>query len=204
MDPRLPATIASGLQDDIRTGRLPPGSVLRQEELAGRFGVSRQPIRQVIEILRGTGLVAPRRDRSVEVVAPSADAQRELLAVRLLLEQDALARAIPNLHDSDLLQARQIQERLEQADDPAVIEELDTGFHAALYQPCGNLRLLRLIETLRREDLRPYASQPRGSSRRSRWAREHRSLLRACAARDAAQASALLATHLSAPTEGTS
>jgi DNA-binding GntR family transcriptional regulator len=198
MDPRLPEVIAATLQDEIRTGRLPPGSVLRQEELAERFAVSRQPIRQVIEILRGASLVAARRDRSVEVVAPSAEAQRDLLDVRQLLEHEALARALPHLQQRDLLEARQIQERLELADDPAVIEELDSAFHAALYQPCGNARLLRLIDSLRREDRRPYAEQPQGSSHRAQWSREHRALLRACTAREEPTALRVLDTHLTA------
>lgn len=196
MDPRLAETIAARLQADIRSGRLPPGAVLRQEELADRFAVSRQPIRQVLEILRNTGLVVARRDRSVEVIAPTAEARRDLQELRLLVERDALARALPRIGAADLLAARQIQERLELAADPATLEELDTAFHAALYQPCGNARLLRLIETLRREDRTPYAAQPPGSVHRTRWARDHRDLLRACAAADARAALRVLDSHL--------
>ena len=72
MDPRLAVEIVRDLEEDIRQGRLQAGLVLRQESLATRFGVSRQPVRMAIEMLRASGAVALRRDRSVEVVGSSA------------------------------------------------------------------------------------------------------------------------------------
>src|SRR5512135_1194964 len=96
MDPNSASAIAAELQADIRLGRLPPGSVLRQDELAGRFGVSRQPIRLAIETLRAAGLVAARRDRSVEVAGLPPQALGELLALRRLVEREALLLAMPN------------------------------------------------------------------------------------------------------------
>jgi DNA-binding FadR family transcriptional regulator len=55
-------------------------------------------------------------------------------------------------------------------------------------------RLLKLIEDLRREDLRPYHEQPIGSPARAQWSKQHRKLLRACAAGGVADAEAHLAT----------
>lgn len=49
--------ITQALRDEIEAGTLLPGTVLKQEELAARFGVSRQPIRHALERLHETGLL---------------------------------------------------------------------------------------------------------------------------------------------------
>src|SRR5262245_20060521 len=113
MDPSSTLSVADWLREDIRLGRLPPGTVLRQDALAERFGVSRQPIRLALESLRASGLVAVRRDRSVEIVGLSPQAVRDLARVRLLVEREALALAVPNRTERGILEARQLQERLE-------------------------------------------------------------------------------------------
>jgi hypothetical protein len=77
-----------------------------------------------------------------------------------------------------------------------LLEELDVAFHAALYKPCNNARLLVLIEELRREDRGPYREQPAGSATRAKWSRQHRKMLTKCAAGDAASAVAVLEEHL--------
>jgi DNA-binding GntR family transcriptional regulator len=183
------------LQTEIRQGRLPAGSVLRQDELAERFGVSRQPVRLAIEALRSAGLVIPRRDRSVEVAGLSAQALDDLLALRRLAEGQALAGAMGRIDQRNVLEARHLQDRIEIETDPAVLEELDCAFHAALYKSCGNARLLRLVEELRREDRRPYCKQAPGSTPRAKWSRQHRRLLRKYAAGDVKGALAALEDH---------
>jgi DNA-binding GntR family transcriptional regulator len=199
MDPNLATEIARRLEDDIRIGRLSAGSVLRQDVLAARFRVSRQPVRMAIEILRASGAVTLRRDRSVEVVETSTQARRDLLAIRKLLEREALVLAVPQLEEGNLLKARHVQEQIEIENDPKRLEELDCAFHSALYQPCNNARLVKLIEELRREDRGPYHKQPIGSPARAQWSKQHRRLLRACAAGNVASAAAALETHLAAP-----
>ncbi len=177
----------------------PPGAILQQEALAERFAASRQPVRLALEILRANGLVVARRDRSLEVAGLSAEALRELMAIRRLVEREALTLALPASNERDLLEARQIQERIEIETDPAALEELDCAFHTALYRAGGNARLLRLMAELRREDIRPYASQPPGSANRERFARQHRALLHACSVGNLESALAALDDHFAVP-----
>ena len=49
--------IADRLRDDIVHGVLPPGTRLRQEELAERYGASRVPVREALKALEAEGLV---------------------------------------------------------------------------------------------------------------------------------------------------
>ena len=197
MDPTLPKRITEQLAEDIRSGRLQPGAVLGQEALATRFGLSRQPIRLALQSLRASGLVRIRPDRSLEVAQLSTEQLRDLVAVRLLIEREALRLALPKRQVRDVLEATQIQQRLELEKDPRVIEQLDLAFHTALYRPCGNARLLQLVEEFRSEDRRPFHEQQIGSKSRERWARQHRRILKMYDSGDSAGADAALTAHLS-------
>lgn len=196
MDPNSAGTVTDQLREDIRLGRLLPGTVLRQDALADRFGLSRQPIRLALQNLRAAGLVTVRSDRSVEITGLSAEALRDLARVRLLLEREALALAVPHRTERDVLEARHLQARIDVEVEPRLIEDLDCAFHAVLYRPCGNVRLLKLIEDLRRENSRPYEAQPVGSKLRARFSKQHRSILARYAAGDAPGAVTALEKHL--------
>lgn len=62
--------IGRQLRSEIVTGRLPPGTVIKDGELAQRLGVSITPVREAIAQLIAEGLVdvAPNRVRRVAVV----------------------------------------------------------------------------------------------------------------------------------------
>ena len=60
------------LEEEIVTGKLPPGTRLDEVSLANRFGVSRTPIREALFELSSTGLIEtrPRRGAVVANVGP--------------------------------------------------------------------------------------------------------------------------------------
>lgn len=196
MDPNSPIEIADRLRADIRSGSIQAGAVLQQEALADRFGVSRQPVRLAMESLRAAGWLEPGRGRSLKVVEMSAEALRDLVAVRRLVEGEALTLALPHRSDRDVLEASHLQERIEIETDPQALEELDAAFHTVLYRAGGNPRLLALVDELRREDRRPYREQQPDTAIRAVWAEQHRALLDAFRAGDAGRAAAALDTHL--------
>lgn len=188
--------ITQTLRDEIEAGRLLPGTVLKQEELAERFGVSRQPIRHALERLRESGLLEKRPDRSLAVTGLRADDVRELCQIRISLEVTALQLSAPNLTASALRKARRINEDLYEEDDPEVMAELDRDFHAVLYGVSGNARLLAMIENLRGEAKRAYALQPKGSHSRMAFYDEHSQILDALSSQDIKTACDILATHI--------
>lgn len=193
MDPR---DIAHSLSDDIEAGRIPPGTTLKQEALADRFGVSRQPVRQALTALLARGLVERLPDRSLAVRPLAPDEHEQIMAIRQLLEREALTGALPALGGRDLLLARRLVEDGELAETAAELEEIDAAFHRVLYAPCGNARLVALIDELRREGRRAYAQQPRGSASRQVMEQDHTAILAACAAGRLGEALAALANHL--------
>jgi DNA-binding GntR family transcriptional regulator len=188
--------IAVALRREIESGRLPPGSILKQELLAERFGVSRQPVRQALDRLLSSGLLNRRPDRSLAVAGLTEEQARELAEIRGALETTALRGALSMLGDSDLRKARRLNEDLVEEEDPATLEELDVAFHRTLYGRCGNARLLSLIDELRRESRRAYLRQPKGSDERVILHAEHRAIIEACARRNEAAALQALSNHL--------
>jgi DNA-binding GntR family transcriptional regulator len=149
-----------------------------------------------LEVLRASGLVAVRRDRSIEVVGVTAEALRDLVALRFLVEREALLLAVARRVRRDVTEAAHLQARLECETKPDLLEEMDCAFHSALYKPCGNARLLKLIEELRREDRRPYSEQQAGSAKRSKWCKQHRKLLELYADGESDRAVVALEEHL--------
>jgi DNA-binding GntR family transcriptional regulator len=78
--------IAVLIEEAIVSGELAPGSVLRQEELSERFGVSRTPVREALRRLSALGLVSFIPNRGVRVRTMSREDLREAFLVRAELE----------------------------------------------------------------------------------------------------------------------
>ena len=62
-----PETIAAALRADILSGATRPGTLLRQEDLAARFAMSRIPVRDALRLLEAEGLVTIATNRGAQV-----------------------------------------------------------------------------------------------------------------------------------------
>ncbi len=96
--------IARELEDEIVSGVIPPGTVLRQETLSERFEVSRTPVREALRRLAALGLVSFEPNRGVRVRSISAHELREAFLVRAELEALATEVATPKMTPDDLEQ----------------------------------------------------------------------------------------------------
>jgi DNA-binding GntR family transcriptional regulator len=196
MDPNIQNIISNTLEEEIINGQLMPGSLLQQEELADRFGVSRQPVRAALDILGAKGLAVRRPNRTIEVCGLHSEAAQEALAIRKLLEPEALKASIMNLTAQNILIAKQALERFEIETKAENLAQHDTDFHLALYCQCENKILLDLISDLRRTNRRAYLGQPLGSGTRDICIKTHRDLLEAVSAKDSPRATEILIQHL--------
>src|SRR5690349_4787840 len=88
-------TVANGLRAALQAGRWRPGDALRQEELAAEFGVSRIPVREALSRLQSEGLLVVEPNRGAFVPALTPADVTEIFDLRVLLETDALRRAVP-------------------------------------------------------------------------------------------------------------
>lgn len=188
--------IAGTLREAIARGVLQSGTILRQDELAGRFGFSRMPIRDALRLLESEGLVTIHPTRGASVARMDGVEIAEIYAVRELLETDALRLSCPLLTDRDFAKAAMILDKIDAEPEVGLWGGLNREFHLGLYRACGNGRLLGLIEAQHKAADRYVRVLLSSLDYRLRSQREHREMLAACRERDAEKAVTLLRAHL--------
>jgi DNA-binding GntR family transcriptional regulator len=107
--PTRTAAVVQQLRNEIVTGELPPGTLIKDAELAARLGVSITPVREAIAQLSVEGLIdiAPNRTRHVTKVTQKN--ALELIDVMGVLACAGFEWGVENLTDThlDLLRRRQ-------------------------------------------------------------------------------------------------
>ena len=103
--------IAGLIEEAIVSGELIPGSVLRQEQLSERFGVSRTPVREALRRLAALGLVSFEPNRGVRVRTLSHDDLREAFLVRAELEALVTEEAARKLTSEALEELEECEKR---------------------------------------------------------------------------------------------
>ena len=182
------------LRRRILTGALAAGTKLHQEHLASLLGMSRIPIRDAIRTLVAEGLVLqfPRR---TAVVAPiSADDLTELYEIRIAIEPEASALAVPNLRPADLMSMRTLLQVMATTHEHAAWLDTNDEFHRTLYHQAGRPRMIALLDQTRAQTRR-YTAVRIDSGQPGLHA-EHQLILGAVERRDPASVRALVRAHL--------
>jgi DNA-binding GntR family transcriptional regulator len=94
------------LRQEITSGQLPPGTVLKDAELAARLGVSITPVREAITQLAAEGLVDVSPNRTRKVAGLTQKSALELVDVMELLACAGFAGGVENLTDDHLARLR--------------------------------------------------------------------------------------------------
>lgn len=192
------SVLAQRLREAIDAGRWRPGELLRQEQIAAEYGVSRIPVREALAQLQTEGLLEVMHYRGARVSRPRAEEIDELFDLRLMVETDLLMRALDRHDQRSLRELKRFQDTLEDADDRLGWISGDIAFHEALYGLTERPRSLALFRQLR-APIDRFSAQALGpGARKQGWADEHRQLIAAVAAGDAAAARAILEQHLQA------
>ncbi|MEU6557201.1 GntR family transcriptional regulator [Streptomyces sp. NPDC046915] len=186
--------VLEGIKHRILTGQLTPGQALVETELAAQFGVSKTPVREALKTLAGTGLVVMNQYKGVTVRMVDADMASEVYDVRLLLEPEALRRAVRR--GASLDDARDALRRADAAGDTAERSLANREFHRALYLPCGNPLLGRMLDEVRDQAALVSAVAWAADPSWEREAEEHREILRLALAGEADGAAAALHAHI--------
>ena len=206
--------IALTIEEAIVAGELPPGTVLRQEQLSERFAVSRTPIREALRRLAALGLVSFVPNRGVRVRTLSHEELREAFLVRAELESLATELAAPRMTEEDLAELEEAEARFSEATQALRArprEDVDRwrltsewvranhGFHDVIYRVADAPLVERLAKSARRSFSGHAVWGPGGSeidALYERNDREHRAIIAALRAGNAAGARALARDHV--------
>lgn len=136
------------LLDRIARGDLPPGSRVRDTQMASQLGVSRTPVREALLRLAREGVVDADMGRGFSVRPLDATEMRETGAI--LSDLEGLAMKLSGEISVDrLAELGAIDRELGGIrGDPDRCIDLDEQWHRTLLQGCPNQRLLSMISTL--------------------------------------------------------
>ena len=185
------------LCEEIRSGKLPPGSRLRETEIAERLAVSRTPVREAIRRLEADGLV-DHLPRSGAVVRKLEYPElMELYEMRTVLEGTAARLAARAASPVELEELVAINDEMRAAAGrPEVVIGLNRQFHKLLLDAARNRFLLRAMATVENTLLILGSSSMAMPDRAREAVDEHREVLDALLARDGAAAEAAMRRHM--------
>jgi DNA-binding GntR family transcriptional regulator len=198
--PSRTVAVLEAIKHAILAGELRPGQALVETDLAEVFGVSKTPVREALKTLAGAGLVTMNPYKGAAVRVVDGEQARHVYDARLLLEPEALARAIDGGHD--WRPAHQALARADSARDQAERSLANRAFHRELYAGCGNPLLVQMLDDLRDQtalvSVAAWRHEPDWLAHPS-WeheAAEHRAVLQAAEDGDPARAADLLRAHI--------
>lgn len=184
------------LHDWIRSGRLPPGTRVREEEIARTLAVSRTPVREALSRLQTRGLVE-QSNGGLSVVELTRPQTMELYAMRGVLEGAAARFAAENASPSDVATINHAaQQFARHSGDASGFAKVNMTFHEAIYEAAHNRYLMRMLADLN-DSLTLLPGTTFAVPRRSELALgEHELIRRAIEARDADAAERAARDHI--------
>ncbi|MCG7593234.1 GntR family transcriptional regulator [Mycobacterium sp. PSTR-4-N] len=142
------ARVADELRAAILRGVYPPGTRLRQEELAGQYGASRVPVREALRTLESEGLITTVANAGAWIARLSLDECVELYQVRERVEPLLLRYSLPVLTDAQIDRLAELAEQMRETRGVEHFLELDREFHLGSYAAAETTFLGPTVERL--------------------------------------------------------
>lgn len=187
--------VTDEIRQMILSGRISPGSVLRQEVLAEELGVSRVPVREAITRLQSEGLLNVVPHKGAYVQELSVDEVRETFNIRLRLEPWVFSEAIPLITDAEINKAERMVKDMDKAAG-AEWGSLNWKLHETLYRPARCEITLQMLRVLHDRCDRYFRFQVVKVPIREQSHKEHMQIIDACRNRDVKLGTKLLETHV--------
>ncbi len=191
-------SVVDELRRVILDGAVPPGTPIPVGEVADMFGVSHIPVRESLKTLTAEGLVQHRPNAGYAVAQLTASELAEMYLVRESLESAAMAAAVQHATDADRAHLQAVHQTLEGAlkfDDAQAYHRHSRQFHLALSRPSRMLRLVHMLESAWNITEPVQLMVHVGATERALLHDDHRVMLRAFLAGDAAALLAAAAVH---------
>ncbi len=188
------------IRDAIVRLELPPGTFIDKVALCARLGVSRFPVSEALGRLAAEGFVEVLPQRGTRVALVDMGDCRQAMFIRRALEIEAVRTIAPRMDAARLVKLdRNLtgQGNALRVDDRVRFHELDLELHELLLDALGYERVRGAVEAARAslDRMRLFMCTPQ---RQTSTYAEHKAIVAALNARDAAQAVQAMAEHLDA------
>ncbi len=190
--------VATAVAERILSGKLAPGTRIKQDELAQEFETSRIPVREALRILASRGLVMLRANTGAWVSQMRLQDLEISYKIRERLEPLLLLESMPHLTQHHVARMRALQDQIEATDDVERFLVLDRELHWTSYAEHGATQLADLTQRLWDTTQSYRRAFTRLTGRERSWIinAEHRLLIEAIAEGDTEAACLTLTQHI--------
>lgn len=151
-------TVADLIKRSIWNQEYKLGKRLLEKDLSEKYNVSRSTIREAFTILENQGLIVNKARKGTYVNHFTERDLKELIELRILIEKNAVVKALPSLKQADFKELSKIlkamKEQIKIADWYELFN-LDLDFHRTIVNACGNSRVIKIFE-LNQIEMRTY------------------------------------------------
>ncbi len=195
----LSSAIVERLRQEILNGTHASGAQLRQDALAGTYGVSRIPVREALFQLEAEGLVQIVPHKGAIVTTLSPEEVNDVFDLRALLEPRLFRHSIRALTEENFVLLDEIQLKFStaiRAKDLLAWGKLNAELHTALYARAQLPQTSSIVSGLLQKSDRYTRVQLSSPAAMKRAEREHAELIALCKKRKVDAACKLLSQHI--------
>jgi DNA-binding GntR family transcriptional regulator len=190
---------ANQLRDMIVEGGLKPGQKIPEQELCGRFGVSRTPLREALKVLAAEGIVQLLPNRGAVVAKITHEEIEQIFPIMGVLEALAGELACERITDQDLEKLRRLHKTMighHRRGEWLPYSKLNRTIHEAIFTVAGNPSLSAMYQQL---IIRIHAIRFVAKKTPERWHQavdEHEQMMEALQRRDGKRLAKIMRLHL--------
>jgi DNA-binding GntR family transcriptional regulator len=194
----LSHAIANDLRQGILVGNYIPGTRVRQDELAERYGTSRIPVREALRDLESEGLVVLIPNRGAWIAKIDIKECVEIYKIRERIEPLAIGESVQAMEQETIEQLDRLIQEIEACQEVEDFLKLDREFHLLSFKHAGMPTLTSMIERFwnTTQHYRRAYAHVIGESGWWIIQHEHRLIMEAIRRRDAFDSEQLLHTHI--------
>ncbi|MFZ3141519.1 GntR family transcriptional regulator [Polaromonas sp.] len=188
--------VAELLRQRIFNRELAPGSWIDELKLADEYGISRTPLREALKVLATEGLVTMKVRRGAYVTEVSDSDLADVYHLLALLESDAAEVVAAKATDAQLRELQGLHSELEKAvKNRDRFFEVNETFHMRLLEIANNRWRDQMVADLRKVMKLNRHNSLLKSGRIEESLAEHRAIMAALVARDAANTGQRMREH---------
>ncbi|WP_029524484.1 GntR family transcriptional regulator [Polaromonas glacialis] len=188
--------VAELLRQRIFNRELAPGSWIDELKLAEEYGISRTPLREALKVLATEGLVTMKVRRGAYVTEVSDSDLTDVYHLLALLESDAAEVVAAKATDAQIRELQNLHNELEKAvKNRERFFEINEAFHMRLLEIANNRWRDQMVADLRKVMKLNRHNSLLKSGRIEESLLEHRAIMAALVARDAAETAQRMREH---------
>ena len=196
---RLADDVADELRSRIYDGEYGAGTVIHQENLSAELGISRTPLREAIRMLEQEGLLVAEPGRAARVISGSRKTLLDAYELRSVVDGLAARLAAREMSEEQITELAGVVDGQEASLSPWVPAEytrLNIRFHEFILRSTDNQFLVAQLVILRMtaQIFNPWVGVSETVAINA--VQQHRHILEAIKARDAARAEQLARGHI--------